>query len=549
MPGIKLDNISTWTIISYVLIALAIIALIGNLIYIAIVIYRTKKINTNGLLIFKLDLDNNTAIRLSDKKLSGSINFDSITDGMTKNQYIELNDFLNYFDDASKQNIRKYLTSKPTKSINIFSSLNTRGLSRTLIHKDFKRLGIMYHKNKFLVKFYPGENIKDVYCTIHWILKPNRVSSNVFKLIANDKDYLSMNEKYYVSLALNVSEYYYTKKLNEADLDDILKIFELDDKAGYYYLKDGILQIILATNSEYSLEKMSYALKDRMEFLNQRNLISPYFTNYAILSYKKLETSKELQEQNDRVKYLIHHLANNKNRYKYGHWLLGENVKHEKHFKEFQMVMRDYENKNEVQNFSLEISPVRSYSTNRITNVKIIKNRVVGFKEREINFFDNIAWYKIIYTNTWNKYILENSNSKDTIIVETCESDLQNLGSYKRPNTIFMLKSKNLGFNFKLISRMLQNIETANCGVGLYIDDINDRVFNYITIGTITIFIVAKELIANVEKEPANYIKLCNLIDRIKQIPNAKIIFENVPNNLDSDIIKRLNIRYYYNLE
>ena len=89
MPGIKLDNISTWTIISYVLIALAIIALIGNLIYIAIVIYRTKKINTNGLLIFKLDLVNNTAIRLSDKKLSGSINFDWIILMMHQNKILE----------------------------------------------------------------------------------------------------------------------------------------------------------------------------------------------------------------------------------------------------------------------------------------------------------------------------------------------------------------------------------------------------------------------------------------------------------------------------
>lgn len=526
-------------------IIIACVILIDIFIIVFIYLNHVYKVKTNGLAIFKLDFGQKKIIRLSSKSLSGSLNMDSRLQGLSANQYVDFDVFLSYLDEESQKNLTEYLSQNDNndKRFNIYCKMSSKGYRTHQNAQGLKLLNIKMTKEKILLKFFPLGNNR-YYLTIHWNARPKRSASTTFKFIKKSKDlYNALNkEKYILAYALGINEFLYNNVISKSDIEDILRIFELNNMFGYYYVKNGLILLIFETNSSFWLNHYTKKALKRLKLLHERKIINPFFNSFAFLSVNTFKSVDDVQELVDKSKYLIQHLNNKRKFDKYSSWLISD-TKHDNHYQEFKSMMLDYEKKNELQQYIKENIPIISYKTKRQSKVAILKNRVIGYSDQDSEFFNNVSWYRLIYTNKWNKYLMENCEDDENIILETNEYDLINLNTYDRPKTTLLIKPLQNGFNYRLINNAFSNLKEG-INLGLYIEKINDRLTNYVNIGNIKVFVISEKICKYIEKDQILYIKLLNFVKTISTIKNHVIIYQNLPESLDELMVKTLDVQY-----
>ncbi|UUD34736.1 hypothetical protein NPA07_02840 [Mycoplasmopsis caviae] len=528
-------------------ISIAVACIILASIFIVIFVYLNyiKRVKTNGLAIFKLDFNQRKIIRLSQKNISGSLNFDSKKQGLSPNQYVDFDTFLSYFDDESKNNLIEYLSNNSgnDRRFNIYCKMSSKGFKN---HQDFsglKLLNIKMTNEKILLKFFPIAN-NEYYITIHWNAKPRRNASSVFQFVKKPEElFNALNKgKYILAYALGINEFLYNNIINKSDIEDILKIFKLNNMFGYYYVKNGLILLIFEANSKFSLNYYTKKAHKRLKFIHERKIINPFFNSFSFISSNSFKDINDVDELVTKAKYLIQHLNNKRKFEKYSTWLI-DDLTHDKHYQEFKTLMLDYEKKNELQQYIKESIPIILYKDNRESKVSILKNRIVGYSDQDAEFFNNVSWNRLIYTSRWNKYLMENCEEDENIILITNEYDLVNLNNYNRPKTTLLIKSLQNGFNYSLINNAFNNLNEG-VNLGLYIEKINDRLINYVNIGNIKVFVISEKICKDIEKDQILYIKLLNFVKTISTIKNHVIIYQNLPSDLDQLMVEKLNVQY-----
>lgn len=542
--------------ITYGLTIVMLVLLVAAYILIYLFMYQSVKMvnsfNTNGLIIFKIDPSRKSVMRISSQSLSGSLNFDDPVYGMELNSIVNLDDFIKYFDDKKQKIVHNYLLSKDfTQSLNVYTKLTSNNFLQSELYLNFKKLRIDIKNKEFLVKFYPSQKERKYYCTIHWNTSPRSQYTSNFSKIKESSDLLKLPYNYYLSYAFTIDDYFYNKNLNSNETNQIIKAFKLSKYQGSIYYKHGILQLIVGTNFYgHYLKLLKRAIKT-VEYQNKYRHANPFFNNVALISFTKLEKEKDIELLNNKAKFLLYNLDNNNTSKNYNFWFYNDN-KFSAEFNDFIDKLTYFESKNLAQDFIKETYYVKKYSNDANTNIKVLKCRVSGFSNEEINFFKNIGWFKLNYTSIWNQYLLQNEKSTDRVLIPTNEADFKHLVNYTRPNTTLVLVPSQTDYNYNFITNGLNTLWrpkiNEGISIGLYIDDLNERIFNLIQLEGISTYIISKSICKYIVENNEIFLKLQVLIQKIHKDENTLVIFENLPKNIEDIIVKKLNIKYYYNI-
>ncbi|MBD4759220.1 hypothetical protein GUG22_21840, partial [Xanthomonas citri pv. citri] len=90
--------------------------------------------------------------------------------------------------------------------------------------------------------------------------------------------------------------------------------------------------------------------------------------------------------------------------------------------------------------------------------------------------------------------------------------NLDKVTKYLNENTILMLKYHYRDFNYELLSKLLNQLgndkNLKKLSIGLYIDNLDEKLFNFIDFANINTFIFSKEICENVLKNAETYLKL-----------------------------------------
>ncbi|WP_027120626.1 MHO_4530 family protein [Mycoplasmopsis lipofaciens] len=536
-----------YTIILIILLSIFSLSLIFYLSYIFKRMYTIRAFSTNGLAIFKIDYNQKIVVRLSNKKMSGSLNFDSLREGIKINDYVDFNDFLSYFDKNSQKEIIKFLDDKKNNA-EIICKMSDKGIKTNSLQRIFKNKFINFKDVNLKLKFYLlDEQPNNYVCVIHWKFKNKTNRIHRFKTIKSENEIVKKTKgKFFLGYALSINSLFYVDKITESDLKKITKILDIQKYKGFLYVKNGILNILIIVKSQNRLKKYIKHSLDIMEYICKNNIINPFFNKYSILTSKGFEKKKFIQEYNDKCKYLIHNLENNKDSALYSTWFLDNNV-HLENFEKYLIKVNDYENKNNFQKFIKETIDINLFKKNKPSNIKILKNIISGLTDEDFNFFKNIPWYKLIYTKKWNNFLIESCGTKEQIILISNEYDLyNNIQNYTRKNTILMVNVNEIDFDYHNIDDALDNIIDKSIKIGFYIEKIDEKLINYISNNKINTFIIGKNISSKFQYDSYTYLKLFNLIKIIKNIKNSLVIYEGLDEKLDDYFIKKLNIEYNY---
>lgn len=520
-----------------------------------ILIYKNRAVrlfNTNGLLVFKIDANKKSVMRLSSELSVGSLCLNDPRRGIKTHETIDLSTFLNFFEDKARPIIENYINEKnKTKRLNIFSKLAVEYSPDNETFLLFKKANINIQNKNFLVKFYPSPQDHSFYCTILWNEHAKDIQKHSFAYIKNNDDLLKMNNIYYLSYVMTINQHYCSSSLSNGDIDKIVRYLKISNRTGWIYFKEGILQIIFGTNSLWKLEKMQKKAESEIIKIGNLIKINPYFSSLAAVSFSTFENEKDINLYHKKIKFLLYNLDNEKDGIKYKTWFLNDKSKEEE-FTEFDYKTVEFENKNSRSDFIKETYYVYNYADKIATKTKIIKSRITGFNKTDMDFYKNISWYNILYTNLWNNYLIKSETKEDeTVILETNDISLKQFirDNKSKNNIVLLMKPTNKGYNYKIVTQSyleMQKNNIENIHFGFYIDSFDQKLFNYIKNGRVTHFIIGKNICNNINENSENFLKLHVLINRIKTIKNSKVIFENISKDLESFYIDKLNIEYYY---
>ncbi|MGV2393451.1 UNVERIFIED_CONTAM: hypothetical protein O8I53_11135 [Campylobacter lari] len=126
-----------------------------------------NKFNTNGIIIFKIDPKEETVMRVSNRNVGGTLNFESKHEGIHENETVSLENFLVYFDKELQDKCKRFLSKNNFKNTLRFNTtLNRNSFEDSNYFEVFKKLKITKSDTVLNVTFYPSETEKKYYCSI-----------------------------------------------------------------------------------------------------------------------------------------------------------------------------------------------------------------------------------------------------------------------------------------------------------------------------------------------------------------------------------------------
>ncbi|VEU75194.1 Uncharacterised protein [Mycoplasmopsis maculosa] len=537
------------TLLSYIVLSFLIIfliSIIGLTIYFSnIKISNINNFNTNGIFVFKINYQDKTVMRVSKNNISGTLNFDSKTNGIMTNKTISLKEFLNFFDNNFKDKIITYLEKNNYKNSFEFSmNLNSKSFKNQEFYDLYEKLETNSKNGLLKIKFYPSLEEKRYYCIISWDISPIYAIPRKINYITEKDNFVHVTSEYNVCFSLSLNSYYYKNKLEEVDYDRIIISLGLKNSTSYIFLNDGILYVFIPTKSFNKLQIMLKKFTKHIDFLLNNKNINPYFNNVSLLSFNKFHSIDQLDTFLLKSKFLLYNLENNNDINKYSKWFIGEE-KYNDEFKLFLSKYNDFIEKNETLNFIKETIFVKKYENDENTNIKILKARIPGFSEKDLIFWNNISWlkYKNLYTK--NNYLIQNEDENSHLLLEISDFSLDDNLLTKDKNLYYILRSLNNNLNFDNINDFISNHKKYDYNLGLYINEIDEKIYNFIRNNYFKYFIISNELFNKSIINQHLYLKLNVLLKRIKS-NNIKVIFENVNKNIDSVIKQKFDIKYYY---
>ncbi|WP_280135730.1 hypothetical protein [Mycoplasmopsis bovis] len=168
-------------------------------------------------------------------------------------------------------------------------------------------------------------------------------------------------------------------------------------------------------------------------------------------------------------------------------------------------------------------------------------------------FFKNVPWFRYLYNNLWTENLLSTEvNSDDFVIVETNDINFEKLSPLLSDKTILMFKYHYRDFNYELVSKLLNHIgndkNLKKLSIGLYIDNLDEKLFNFSDFANINTFVFSKNICENILNNAETYLKLQVFVQKIISMKKYLIIYENIPKNLENIVVQRLKIKYFYNV-
>ncbi|VEU76960.1 MHO_4530 family protein [Mycoplasmopsis columbina] len=527
---------------SIILISLAVIILI-TLIFTSIFILlgKLKQVTTNGLIIFRIDNERKTIVRLSSTKMSSQTNFDSTKLGIEMSKYYDLNSFLSFFKDEIRNQIVKFLEENENNEniITFYGHLQKDNITNLSTKRLFNLLKIKkFHENIHLKIFRSKEDNK-LYCSLYWNLKVKNQENNKFQKLEDFNNLVeNVHENFLISIALEIKQEYLIKDINDNFINKIITLLDLNSYRGFWKLENNNLFIFLSINNELKLKKLNKLLSNKCNIFNNTQLFKFYINKLVYSNSLKLQNSNDLEELKIKIQFLM------LNYKKSSSWLLNQSFDEYQAFKD---ELKYFETKINHLDFIKEVYDVINIQTN-LKESEINMARITGFDKDKINFYQKQEYYRNLALPKQNSFLLQNHSSQYPLAVFTNAYDLEmNYEKIYRNNSmILILKNIDSSFNLNALNNFFERKNDDQVQIALYIDKLDNISYNFIRKNSISWIVIGENISKYLNFNTNYYLKLLNFLEIFRDL-KFKIIYENLPEKLDRNIIQKLNIKYKYN--
>ncbi|BBG40908.1 hypothetical protein MCAL106L_0478 [Mycoplasmopsis californica] len=537
--------IDSFAVITFILFA---IFLAFCLIFASFIALRHKKTAYHGMSIFKINVKEKWAIRVSPIKLSFYHSIDHGKHALSENKFYHIEEFLSYFDNNSASEIRNVLQSNVTnKRFRFLATLN-RKHTNTSIQSFLNHLINLEVDNSPLNVRIIGKNSDDsFYITINW-----RNNFHDSKIFANKIECHDINEiiefrkfKYLGVIAIKTRVKNIGKHVSDNEIKQVYEILNLNKNKWKYIHENEIIYLI------NPFIKNNLALKTIMKKLHKKVIeITPLLPFNDLVKKIVFSYTKPANNQSD-IEY-IQTLAK--------YLLVNDDItfgqKHSSHdhigsldkakLDLFKVKLVDFESKIHASSF-IKNDAVVSELSQKPTNMSVALAKVAGINQDDINKFKFLHQYNLELDEALVKYHLDSIQTDKELFIHTTDLCLfKNVDTFSKYSANYILHTYDNENDFDIIQKLLQIIETQKAKIGLYITDISTRLIQFLHSNKIDKFIISSKLASQITTNTDVFLQILHFSQFLRKNSNATILWENVPEKINSYYAKKLNIKYTY---
>lgn len=524
-----------WILISiYIFIAIAIVF---------IFVKENKKISFNisdGFVPFLIDLKNNRIKKTSHKMFDFTPSVLKKNNDFQKNFWVSFDDFVKntLFDKDSSDNLLKFFYQ--LKNVDVYKQdvLKTPIFLR---EKSSLKDNIVH---KIVSKFF-SQNLT-LWLEVH--VDENKSFIGYFRWEHN----FSFNQR---------KKYRFIEKEDAVKVKGSFKAFigfltkqEFSDKTAFYeefnnirfngkfYLfeDEDITYIMIHSNSHHQLNKNLAKLVRNFEFNLNNWRINFYYDAVGVVENNSIKYVNDLENVIYRMKFVIFKSLESKKLEKF--------IVKTVDFDEYQSFKNQYTDfiymllHNEVKNY---LAHVRVYG---LKHRKIFANYYLPTMENFSNFWFNKFVqnknYKITMLEKYSTDFINSYKENKKILLDVSDGQFIKLKeSFKNPNIILIVNI----FNMELLEKVgftsfeLNQKQFFN---GIKIHDLNSKIFDYILNYDPRIVIISRNISKRIH-DVNTFMNLCYLV-RIIQLKKIKLIYEDIEEKLEENVILKANVNLYY---
>ncbi|WP_027120972.1 MHO_4530 family protein [Mycoplasma leonicaptivi] len=510
--------------------------------------------SSSGIIFFRIDNNNYRVLRLSEKYNLLSTPFDAKQTKFKKYSFLEINSFLEYFDEKSKKMITDSLSDINKTETEISVKINKDFRQNFTL---FERIIAYFDKTIFnnktmLLKIKKSDNLSESYCSLYWSRKDYKTNNLKLINLSNNKD-IKLGFSNAKILGFLLKPEHFNKVLIADELIDIYVQFNLSKKNTYYFCQDGIL---------FFISKKKNLLEDKNHIQLTKNHYSKIFTTYTFLEYGQIKEFSDLENIKSILQFSLYNIFYNSKNYNKNNYIninsnyinLNKSIIHTEKFKTFHHMLQKYQNINNnirEQDFTIDEIKIVNYNNNSVSTLKFLtfklNNSNIG--NQWMDFFNSIYYEKFLFEKKWYDSISKKENlnllNKNSFIKISQETFLKETFNPNKNLPIPIIYSYNNLFNTQKINDKININYEKGIIIGLYINTINKYILDTLkNIDKLSILIIGNKITKNMNKTNVFY-EILNLINNVKN-KNFVLIYENPPANLDELIKEKLRVKMCY---
>lgn len=527
-----------------------IILLVLFFVFIALVLIKIKRINYEGFCIFRIHPDKKWVMRLTDINLSTILSFDLGAKTLAKNKFYSIDKFLDYFSNESKIKISDILENGDHKrKYKLTAHLNVATPNKIFWNHFFKNSSIKYQNVPLRIRI--SNRLKDDthILQIYSRLPISREFTNIKQLqqLKFQDIVKKFSDQKFISIIISPHFNYIKQGLDNVKLSYLLNLLRLNPKNWTICIHEDLIYIFCTKKlSNFKFKMLENKLAHRI-LRNRKNcFFNPLIKDAALISSQPLNSPSEWENYTNMCVYsvsgLAKHIVINTLFYRSHHQI------NKADFDNFKVKFIDFKNKIQTSSFIKETAPIKDIKIDQNTENSVLLSKLLGFTNSDIEQFKKIENYNLIYTQAINKFEIDTIQDKNHYLIHTTENALlKSYDTFLRPNTTYIIHANNSEFDLNSLSLIDDRFkQIKNSYLGLYIEKISDDLTLFVQSNQIKTFIISGKLSEKLSTNSQEYVKFVNLIDIINRIPKSTVIWENLPDNLDSDVIESLNINFSY---
>ncbi|TDV23269.1 hypothetical protein BCF59_0615 [Mycoplasmopsis mustelae] len=531
-----------------ILIVLLSLIIFVFVLFFCFVLFGFYKRSSSGIILFKVDYINKRVIRLNSKFAYLSTIFDAKHTDFEMYNYMSVNDFLDYFNQQTKDKILAILDNSEVNEYKLDAYLCDDKEMVTLLKKFSLIDRIIYKfdtklkKNKKYYLEILSNSKGDFYGKIHWNHFDNiNVSDKLENL--HFKENFRIKSGNYLVLGFALNSYYLTDEIRYDDIKELAVTFNLNPEKEMYFYKDGIIYFLAKKNTHKKIEIwLNEAKKINKNTWNSKLLLA------TSVFETKMNSVHDIIEIERILKYSLFNIINNPNEsQKYlGNELFNKPEELRKFKEDLNLFEYIHNSKQKVNIKHNKILNFQNDLPTRLSVAKIIedypKNSIKNFE-----LFEKIPYLKLKVEKN-NYQILQNqniANSKNTILKISQETFLQKEFNSADNLPIPLVYSEINFFNSNKTQTKIQKNLQNKIPTTLYINQIDKSLITILNDMRLKVIVIGKNIASKIHQDNNLFLDCVSVVNIAKK-KAIRIIYEDIEKNLDPLIIQKAEVKFYY---
>ncbi|MGZ9797138.1 MHO_4530 family protein [Mycoplasma sp. 4013] len=533
-------------------IILAIICAILILIIIvvfALAIFYLYRRSASGVILFKIDYNNKRVIRLNPRFYFLSTIFDSKKSDFKMYKYIPLKKFLEYFDSESISEIEVILENQN----NNFSLQDLQVFINNKIRNDFSfidKLIFRFDRNFTHKKPYHMQvtnNQKgEFFCQIKWTNFRENKPLNIINNSYEEKTNIRLGSYIVLGFALKPHTLI-SNHINDTDLSNIGYLFNFNIKKSYFFNKDGMIYFLIKKNFLTKIEHYINKVKN----INELSLYTQILLAATVFE-RKIDSLNQISAVEEILKFSLYNIIAKPD--SYNEFLNKKLIEKDKEFLKFKTDLSQYLfiNNNLDENFNISKHKILKYNSNDVTRLSVAELKCKNNFENNKNFilFKNNPYLNFIFQPKWNDFLSQKltKKSKNKLFKISQEVFLQDNFFITQESPIPLVYSEKNIFDVpKLKQKISENLK-KRIATTLYVNTIDKNLFNIINDVKLKAIVIGKDISKKIHLNNNIFLEVFSLVTLAKN-RNILIIYEDVIKNIDTYIMQKAEVEYFYTSE